>query len=133
MTTTTQPASATADVIRTEGLTKHFPLRRAFGRKDGGAVIRAVDGVDLSIAPGTTVGLVGESGSGKSTVARLVLRLMPPLCTLMFAPTPRLNLHQAEACCRVSPATPRARKPAIISRFMGRSSFRCPVRPRSSR
>jgi len=79
MTATTQPvAPAAADVVRTEGLTKHFPLRRAFGRKDGGAVIRAVDGVDLSIAPGTTVGLVGESGSGKSTVARLVLRLMPP-------------------------------------------------------
>src|SRR5262245_51785198 len=79
MTATAQPAApATTDVVRTEHLTKHFPMRHAFGRKDGGAVIRAVDGVDLSIAPGTTLGLVGESGSGKSTVARLVLRLMPP-------------------------------------------------------
>ncbi len=63
-------------ILRTEGLTKHFTLR---GRRRDGArpVLRAVDGVDLSLAPGTTLGLVGESGSGKSTLARLVLRLMP--------------------------------------------------------
>ena len=65
------------DVVCTVALTKHFPLRRVARHEGEGPVIRAVDGVDLAIPPGTTLGLVGESGSGKSTVARLVLRLMP--------------------------------------------------------
>ena len=65
------------DVVQTIGLTKHFPLRRTARHDGAGPAIRAVDGVDLAIAPGATLGLVGESGSGKSTVARLILRLMP--------------------------------------------------------
>jgi oligopeptide/dipeptide ABC transporter ATP-binding protein len=66
------------EVLRTENLTKHFPLKRSARHAGDGPVIRAVDGVSLSIAAGATLGLVGESGSGKSTIARLVLRLMPP-------------------------------------------------------
>ncbi len=44
--------------------------------RTGGTVVRAVDGVDLQVAPGECVGIVGESGSGKSTLARAVSRLM---------------------------------------------------------
>ncbi|MEI8000487.1 MAG: ABC transporter ATP-binding protein [Actinomycetes bacterium] len=66
-----------APVVRTEGLTKHFPLRGVSRRSGGSRILRAVDGVDLRVDAGTTLGLVGESGSGKSTLARLVLRLMP--------------------------------------------------------
>lgn len=51
-------------------------LTRVFGSGKGAVV--AVDGVDLAIAPGEVVSLVGESGSGKSTVARMLLRLLPP-------------------------------------------------------
>ena len=51
-------------------LVKHFRMRRT--------VVKAVDGVSLTIPRGRTVGLVGESGSGKSTVARLALRLLDP-------------------------------------------------------
>ncbi|MFI5046211.1 MAG: ABC transporter ATP-binding protein [Acidimicrobiia bacterium] len=70
-------APAATDLLRLEGVTKHFPLKRSARREGDGPAIRAVDDVDLSVAAGTTVGLVGESGSGKSTLARLVLRLMP--------------------------------------------------------
>jgi ABC-type dipeptide/oligopeptide/nickel transport system ATPase component len=43
----------------------------------GEAVVRAVDGVDLSVDQGESIGIVGESGSGKSTLARAVLKLLP--------------------------------------------------------
>ncbi len=67
-----QPTHA---LLRVEGLQKYFPVRRGFLQKVIGWV-KAVDGVDLDILPGKTLGLVGESGCGKSTVGRLILRLM---------------------------------------------------------
>jgi oligopeptide/dipeptide ABC transporter ATP-binding protein len=57
------------------GVSCHFPVRLP-GRGKG--TVYAVDGVDLAVAKGQTLGLVGESGSGKSTVARLLLRLLRP-------------------------------------------------------
>ena len=52
-------------------------LAKTYATKSGGEV-RAVDGVDFSVARGEVLGIVGESGSGKSTIARLVLRLVEP-------------------------------------------------------
>ena len=66
-----------APLLVVKGLSKQFPLRSGLLQRVGG-MVNAVDCVDLSIAPGTTLGLVGESGSGKSTLARLVTRLIEP-------------------------------------------------------
>jgi oligopeptide/dipeptide ABC transporter ATP-binding protein len=63
------------NLIEAQGLTKYFRVRRGW-RQD--ALVKAVDGIDLALPEGGALGLVGESGSGKSTVARLILRLIPP-------------------------------------------------------
>jgi oligopeptide/dipeptide ABC transporter ATP-binding protein len=62
--------------LRTHELRTHFPVRRGLFATPG--VVKAVDGVSLSVAPRETVGLVGESGCGKSTFGRTVLRLIEP-------------------------------------------------------
>ncbi|HTA12520.1 MAG TPA: oligopeptide/dipeptide ABC transporter ATP-binding protein [Solirubrobacteraceae bacterium] len=63
-------------LVRVRGLTKHFPITRGviFQRKIG--AVQAVDGVDLDIHAGETLGIVGETGCGKSTTARLIMRLL---------------------------------------------------------
>lgn len=65
-------------LVEARGLVKHFPLASGSMFKRAGTAIRAVDGVSLSVAAGTTAGLVGESGCGKSTTGRLLLRLIEP-------------------------------------------------------
>ena len=70
------PAPAVEPILRVEGLVKHFSTDR--GLMASGAVVHAVDDVDLAIRPGEVLAVVGESGSGKSTLARCVLRLIDP-------------------------------------------------------
>ena len=60
-----------------EDLHKRFPIQRGLLRRTV-AEVRAVDGVSFSLHAGETLCIVGESGCGKSTVAKLILRLMPP-------------------------------------------------------
>ena len=63
-------------LLAAEGLVKHFQLRANWSGNR--VVLRAVDGVDLFVREGETLGLVGESGCGKSTTARLLMRLIEP-------------------------------------------------------
>jgi oligopeptide/dipeptide ABC transporter ATP-binding protein len=64
-------------LLKVESLRKYFPVRRGFFQRVMGW-IKAVDGVDLEIFQGKTLGLVGESGCGKSTIGRLILKLLEP-------------------------------------------------------
>ncbi len=64
-------------LVSIENLSRHFTVRRSFFNPTP-LTVRAVDGVDLHIDRGETLGLVGESGCGKSTLARMVVNLLPP-------------------------------------------------------
>jgi oligopeptide/dipeptide ABC transporter ATP-binding protein len=71
-------SAGTPEILRLERLEVHFPIRGGFfdqvtGRAKG--VVRAVDGIDLSIRQGEILALVGESGSGKTTTGRVVVKL----------------------------------------------------------
>jgi len=59
-------------MVRVQNVYKYFPVSGL-----GGLSVKAVDGVDLEIRRGETLGLVGESGCGKSTLARLITGLLP--------------------------------------------------------
>lgn len=66
------------------GLKKYFPVVRGSILQHKVADIKAVDGVDLHIGRGETLGLVGESGCGKTTVGRIILQLQQPTSGEVF-------------------------------------------------
>jgi oligopeptide/dipeptide ABC transporter ATP-binding protein len=72
-------------LLKLVGIKKYFPITRGviFQRKIG--QVHAVDGIDMEIYPGETIGLVGETGCGKSTLARVITKVYDPTeGTLIF-------------------------------------------------
>lgn len=65
------------NLLAVNDLKTYFPVKKGLLRKTVG-YIKAVNGVSFNIQPGRTFGLVGESGCGKTTVARSIIRLIPP-------------------------------------------------------
>ena len=63
-------------LLRVENLSVHFKLRQGWAFRQ--TLVRAVDGVSLSLQQGETLGVVGESGSGKTTLGRAILRRVEP-------------------------------------------------------
>ena len=72
------PSRQGEPLLRVTALRKYFPITQGILIQHHVGDVHAVDGVDLEVYPGETVGLVGETGCGKSTLARVVTRLFEP-------------------------------------------------------
>jgi oligopeptide transport system ATP-binding protein len=90
--------SERAPLLSARGLKVHFPVTSGtfFERNVGD--VRAVDGIDLDVQAGETIGLVGESGCGKSTAGRALLQLLKPTSgTVTFAGKELTSLWRKKA------------------------------------
>ncbi|MFZ0921144.1 MAG: ATP-binding cassette domain-containing protein, partial [Candidatus Dormiibacterota bacterium] len=74
----TDRASSGDALLQVTGLVRHFPVTRGVVFRHQVGAVQAVDGINLSVARGQTLGLVGESGCGKTTTGRLLTRLDEP-------------------------------------------------------
>ncbi len=92
-----QTDTARTPLVRLTGVRKYFPITQGILFQKHIGDVRAVDGVDLEIYQGETVGLVGESGCGKSTLARVVMRLYDATAgTIEFEGRDITKLHGRE-------------------------------------
>ena len=76
--TQTENGSGTRELLRLEGVKKHYPVTSGLIMQRTVGQVKAVDGISLTISEGQTYSLVGESGCGKTTTSRMVLMVEPP-------------------------------------------------------
>ena len=62
-------------LLELKNIKKYFPIKGGFFGLTGG-IVKAVNGVDLTVHSGENISLVGESGCGKTTLARIILKLL---------------------------------------------------------
>jgi peptide/nickel transport system ATP-binding protein len=87
----------TDPILEAVAVSKSFTLRDDGPRSGPKRVLKAVDQVSLSLAPGETLGIAGESGCGKSTLAKLLTGLLPPDSgTIRFTGTDLQQLQQEQ-------------------------------------
>jgi len=90
-------ATSAGSLLAVTGLTKHFPINRGIVLRHQVGAVRAVDGIDFSVAPRETLGLVGESGCGKTTTGRMLIRLLKPTAgQIIFDGHDITNLRQGQ-------------------------------------
>ena len=76
--TQTEHGAGTRELLRLEGVKKHYPVTTGLVMQRTVGSIKAVDGISFTIPEGQTYSLVGESGCGKTTTSRMVLMVEPP-------------------------------------------------------
>src|ERR1700722_20767801 len=87
--------AAAAPLVEVRGLKMHFPITEGIVARRKIGEVKAVDGVNLTIRRGETLGLGGESGCGKTTMGRCILRLETPTEGAIFYDSVDIaNLHR---------------------------------------
>ena len=74
----TENGASTSELLRLEGIKKHYPVTTGLVLQRTIGMVKAVDGISFAIPEGQTYSLVGESGCGKTTTSRMVLMVEPP-------------------------------------------------------
>ena len=75
--TTYPPPAASEEVLTIQELNKHYPVGGSLFTRNTNQVVKAVNGISLTLNKGFTMGIVGESGCGKTTLIRTIMGLLP--------------------------------------------------------